>query len=547
MKKVLLGLFALVAVFATAFTTNVYAASSHSLEKDGDRYYLTQNGNRIALIEQNYYIYLDLESEGLSDLVGFTLNFQRPDASYLAASYQYDGQWGVISEIEMEIYESTTVQGGYDVEISIFNPTQQYGEHFEVSDSTTQIYLTNIIQIPDSRLAINGQENFATSVDDARPVSFFQSYLTAWDETDGDLTDDIYIISDNYTPNVHTLGHYAVTFGVQDNAGNEATLQVYIHVVDITSPVITGNASVVEISYTQTYNYQNFRTTLSVNDNYDDLDNDDIYILENEYAGNETTLGTYNITYAASDASENVGTFVKTVVVIDDVAPTISGPTVLTKPTTSVLTISQILSQLSAYDEKEGNVTSSLTVISDAYTGNANRVGSYNIMFEASDSSGNTTTHLLTVTVTDNIPPVWYIRDGVSIVLQQPQSIDLAQIRQILITTHQLTITSTTQTTWLVDNYTDNEETPGVYTMALGWSNLQGDEGVINFAITVVEATEVDITEPVHVPWYQHVWNFIAGIFSWIWNLISSFFNWLGSLFGSSESAFKIIRFKHLN
>src|SRR5690554_6677865 len=39
-----------------------------------------------------------------------------------------------------------------------------------------------------TRPAISGQENFAVSVDDPKPVSYFQSFLTAYDETDGNIT-----------------------------------------------------------------------------------------------------------------------------------------------------------------------------------------------------------------------------------------------------------------------------------------------------------------------------------------------------------------------
>ena len=71
----------------------------------------------------------------------------------------------------------------------------------------------------DKRPAISGQENFAVSVDDPKPVDFFKSFLSAYDET-GDLTSSIYLINDNYTTNKHVKGTYEIEFGVQDAAGN---------------------------------------------------------------------------------------------------------------------------------------------------------------------------------------------------------------------------------------------------------------------------------------------------------------------------------------
>ena len=35
----------------------------------------------------------------------------------------------------------------------------------------------------DKRPTISGEENFVTSVDDLRPISFFQGFLSAYDET----------------------------------------------------------------------------------------------------------------------------------------------------------------------------------------------------------------------------------------------------------------------------------------------------------------------------------------------------------------------------
>ena len=55
-----------------------------------------------------------------------------------------------------------------------------------------------------------------------------------------------------------TLGKYPVTFSVEDTAGNVTTLLVYINVVDMTAPVISGNTSAAQISYTQTWNIATF-------------------------------------------------------------------------------------------------------------------------------------------------------------------------------------------------------------------------------------------------------------------------------------------------
>lgn len=368
-----------------------------------------------------------------------------------------------------------------------------------VFQSTSRRIYIRTLELDNQRPAIDGQENFVTSVDNPITVNEIQDYLTAWDETDGDLTDDIYIITDNYTPNKLVLGKHSIVFGVEDAAGNEATVEVFVNVVDITDPVITGNSTKAQISYTKTWNINNFKSTLVATDNYDTLTNADIYIVSDNYTNNKTKLGTYSIVFGVEDASGNETTFTKKVEVIDDVAPVINGPTTLTKPITSTLTINDIKQQLTATDEKDGNVNASLVVITDNFTGKGNITGTYTIVFEASDSKGNKATHTVTVQVIDNIAPIFYIKDGVSIVLSPGVELTRQQIIDLLIASDQLPVGGTTTFSFPIDNYTGNEETPGVYPMQIMARSTNGNEYLHNFAITVMEAEDDDpivIDEP---------------------------------------------------
>ncbi|MBN3490537.1 hypothetical protein JV173_03310 [Acholeplasma equirhinis] len=355
--------------------------------------------------------------------------------------------------------------------------------------------------------AISGQEFFATSVDAAKPLSYFQGFLKAYDFVDGDITNQIYVVEDNYTTNMLVLGTYTVTFGVTDSSGNESTLEVSITVADVTKPVISGNASKVQISYTQTWNLNSFKTTLTVTDNYDVLDHADIVVESDGYTSNKTTLGTHSVVYSVTDSSGNKQTFTKEIEVIDDIAPVFSGPTVINKPIESILTLNQIKSQLTASDDKEGNKTSSITVDSDNYTGFGNVIGTYQITFKVSDSKGNSSYHTVTVHVQDNIPPVWYIQDGVTIKLVPPVALTRQQIIDLLVATGQFTISSTTQINYVVDEYTGNESTPGIYLMSIEYSSSSGTSGIHNFTITVLEDENEGtiILEPELTLWEQIV------------------------------------------
>src|SRR5690606_32201445 len=76
--------------------------------------------------------------------------------------------------------------------------------------------------------------------------------------------------------------------------------------------------------------------------------------------------------------------------------------------------------------------------------------------------------------------------------------------------TGQLSIGSTTQLNFAVDEYTGNETTPGVYIMSLHYSNTSGNEGVHNFTVEVLDDENDDsiILNPELSLWDQLI-NFV--------------------------------------
>lgn len=348
--------------------------------------------------------------------------------------------------------------------------------------------------IDNYRPAISGQEEFVTSVDAPKDINYFKSTLKAIDETDGDITSKIFVKTDNYTPNKAVLGRYNIVFAVKDNALNESTLEVWVTVGDFTKPVITGNTSKVQISYTQTYNISTFKSSLTVTDNYHSMNNSNIIIESDGYTSNKTNLGTYNIVFSATDGSSNKGTFTKQIEVIDDIAPVFSGPSVITKNNNANLSVSEIKAQLTAIDAKEGNKTSQIVVKTDNFTGNGHKVGSYSIVFEVSDSKGNKSSHTVTVNVSDKLGAVWYIQDGVSIKLVPPATLTRQQMIDLMIATGQINITAQTTINFTHDEYTGNENIPGVYAMRMMLRDTAGNEDVHSFALVVLESEEDDDT-----------------------------------------------------
>lgn len=416
------------------------------------------------------------------------------------------------------------------------NGTQLIGEELEIGDtfqikvsSSKTMILTgdidlappfegvfdfyfDVVQSDNTRPVVSGEENFVTNVDDARPLSFFQAFLTAWDETDGDVTSRITVKTDNYTPNISVLGSHKVIWKVDDLSGNETEFEAYIRVVDITAPIINGSTATAEIGYKETWNIENFKTTLTVTDNYDTLTHTDITVKSDGYTSNKSNLGTYTVVYAVKDSSNNEGTFEKKVKVIDNVKPTFSGPTTIATSNNTILTEAEVRAQLTANDEIDGNVTSKITLLEDNYTGKGNKVGSYTITYQVKDNANNTATHIVTITRSDKIPPVIWIQDGVSIKTTPTTPLTFEQIINILTATGQIQVQGNMQYRLLLDEYTGHEDEPGIYAMSIEASSTNGNQSIHNLALTVLAVEdEVPTITDTASTWLKDNWYWLVG------------------------------------
>ena len=85
--------------------------------------------------------------------------------------------------------------------------------------------------------------------------------------------------------------------------------------------------------------------------------------------------------------------------------PTINGDIVHVTSVSSPTPVETIQSNLTAYDEYDGDLTDSIYIVSDYYTPNKHILGTYEVTFGVSDSSNNETTLVVSVVVIDNIRP----------------------------------------------------------------------------------------------------------------------------------------------
>jgi hypothetical protein len=231
--------------------------------------------------------------------------------------------------------------------------------------------------------------------------------------TDWDRDLPTVTISDNYYTNLtpttytnydpQTPGTYYVTYDVTDGSGNVAnTVTVTVYLEDKTAPVITLNGSssqVIEFGN----NYVEQGATCA--DTFDTCN------LTTSGTVNVGVLGTYYITYTATDPSGNTSTKTRTVVVQDTVDPEIEISLQNTFYVGGAPSYADFIANLVVTDNYDGDLTSSAVITLNEYEGNENTPGTYRINIEVSDSSGNTTYEIVEIGVIDNTAPVFTVSD----------------------------------------------------------------------------------------------------------------------------------------
>lgn len=486
--KILFLSFALLGLFATS-TISTYANSEGVtlFNVDADEFHLDASREYVIKADENDYTYV-YDTLDLSEIL-----FGADDSGLFIDVNTF----AVVRDIDNNEY--TLHAGRYSVYVSSTGELVLRKD----SDNTTLFTATNDglwIRVKDNlRPAISGQENFVTNVNDPKDVNYFKGFLSAFDETDGDVTDRITVKTDNYTANKSVLGTHEIVFAVTDLSDNESTLTVYVRVVDVDAPVISGNTSIAQIGYKETWNVNTFKSTLTVSDNYDAMTNASITIKTDNYTANKSKLGTYDVVFSATDQSGNEGTFTKKVRVIDNINPTFSGPTTIATSNTTIITEANIRAEITAFDEIDGNLTNKITLVEDNYTGQGNKVGTYTIKYSVTDNAGNTEYHTVTVTRSDEMPPIFWIEDGVSIKVEPTIALTKQQIIDTLTASGQLNVTATTQVSFLINEYEGNESTPGIYAISMRVADVKGNEEIHNIAVTVLDTSDDDgqiIIEP---------------------------------------------------
>lgn len=198
-----------------------------------------------------------------------------------------------------------------------------------------------------------------------------------------------------------TVGLYVITYDVTDAAGNSAvTLNRYVTVVDTTAPVIKliggdeNGEQIVEV-------FESYEELgVEVYDRYDLYHNIEIVVRINHNI-NVNKLGEYIVTYNATDSNGNKAKPVVRKVYVKDTTPpvvTIIGD----NPITLERGTDYVEYGATAIDNYDGPMKN--IAIINAPTGK--KLGTYEVIYRAIDSSGNIGEAIRIVEVVDTIPPI---------------------------------------------------------------------------------------------------------------------------------------------
>ncbi|MBI4068087.1 DUF5011 domain-containing protein [Candidatus Kaiserbacteria bacterium] len=265
-----------------------------------------------------------------------------------------------------------------------------YAVNFSVSDSSgNTATATRVVSVVDTTIPVITLIGSSTIIHEAG-IPYIDEGATATDNYDGIITGNIATSS---TVNTAAVGNYEVRYNVQDSSMNAAVEVVrVVQVRDTISPVIILIGS---SSETTEFGVPYTDAGASVTDTFDLAPT-----LSSTSTVNVNALGAYEVRYNAQDSSGNAALeVIRAVTVQDTIAPLISLNG--NNPQTVEGATDYIEAGATATDNMDGAASVSI----NASTVSTTTVGSYFVIYSASDISGNTASTTRTVNVVDTTPP----------------------------------------------------------------------------------------------------------------------------------------------
>lgn len=213
------------------------------------------------------------------------------------------------------------------------------------------------------------------------------------------------------------------------------------------------------------------RSHITAFDNVDGDVTNKIKLEEDNYTSNKNKVGEYTILYSVTDSAGNRAELTVHVLVRDVTKPVITGKSSYTKSMTTLFDVSTIINDLSVTDNYDKELV--ITISSDNYTKNYNKLGTYDVIFKATDSSNNTGYFTVKITVIDDVKPV--INGPTKIVKGTKEILTVSDIKSQLTATDNVDGSLTDKIEVVEDLYTGNGDKIGTYTIKFQVSDNSGN------------------------------------------------------------------------
>lgn len=400
----------------------------------------------------------------------------------------------------MYVLFTTSAETNY-LDVYIFDPAGAFDLHdndlFQLEEGVAFTGYEDFI--PGNLADVNGpylEGNgvVISNVDDPITSAEILAGLVAVDAIDGDVSADIVEIANGYAGHEDTLGEYVISYSVSDAAANATTFDITVKVVDVTAPMFGGVTAFVA-PFPVVLTIQAIRSQVTASDNYDGDLSLEITLKTDGYTANAGVIGEYDVTFTVTDASGNATDRTVRVAVVDETDPIFSGPAVYTIGYDVSLTVSDLKAALTVMDDYDLDLTSSISVKTDGYSAHLRQIGAYAVVFEAVDSSGNSTQYSVIVNVLDGIGPVVYI-DASIVRVYNSEVLSLEDFTTLLVRAGELSAAPGYRVTVLFDSYTTHASEPGIYHLALEIEHPDGAIVLKTFQVVVSEDHAVVVPGP---------------------------------------------------
>jgi hypothetical protein len=389
------------------------------------------------------------------------VTFQTPaDVNYLSFSFE-DGRdpLSVAAISEMQLEEGTTFSGW-----EAYVPGT-------VTDVNGPYFLGNPVVLSD--------------VDDPLTLEEIQAGIRAFDAIDGEVTEDIEPINDQYSGNRQILGNYTILFRVADRSSNFTEFTMTVKVIDVNPPQITGPGTVL-VPHPQTKSLAELKAMLSASDQHEGSVSSTLTVVSDGYSDHSATVGDYEVIFEARDSSGNRSTYSLLVSVVDQAEPVFSGISELTIGYDQRLSAEDVRSFLQAQDGYDGDLTSQIVLISDGYSSHLHQVGQYLLVFAVTDSAGNTAQKTVCVRIVDLIGPILYFDSSV-IRIYNTSVLTLTDFTTLLVRADELERDTPYAVDVRFDSYSSHASIPGTYHLTVDFRHPDGSVLTKSLQIVVRE------------------------------------------------------------